>query len=181
MTALKALLMFIWMICLSGYSHAQDLSPKRKFEAVDRRSSKIMDFEEWVQEGLSNGREKPCEPTFGYFIFIVKNSGEVDSLQYFGTLEKTVSEHILNRIRQSKGGWITKGKADQSKYEWFLYPFFDFGNERYTTSNCSPEEKAKQKLLLEVEANLSMVWVMTMGKNISLINTSKNGGGYIKL
>lgn len=165
---------------VSHWSCAQSVSSKYDFVATDKKSGDKVDFEQWVQTDLLATRENPCEPTFGYFVFRVHKSGLVDSVQYFGNLEQRISEHIANRIRISEEGWVTKGKKSKFDYQWFIFPYYDFGPDRYTTSNCSPEDKAKQKLLIDVAEKLAAVWVTTISHNVNLLYVSKNGGGYSK-
>jgi hypothetical protein len=166
---------------LSYASSGQENLLRYEFLRVDKQTGEKIDFEEWIQTKIPSTRERPCEPAFGFFVFRVSSLGKVDSVSYTGTLESEISEGIIDRIRLSQNGWKVSGPKGKTTFQWFLYPFFDFGKDRYTTSNCSPEDKAKQKLLIEVAEKMGAAWVDTIHHSVKILSVSKNGGGYFKL
>jgi hypothetical protein len=122
---------------------------------TDRSSGEKMSITDWFRNGVPRTTENGCNSLFGFFKFRIRGSGKIDSVRYEGTLEKVMSDKIIDNIRKTQGYWKIPGNTPKNASKWFVFPYFHFGKYYYDDkkNNCSEAEKVLQKNLIYILLN----------------------------
>lgn len=160
---------------------SQPPGTKPFFIIVIDEHGKKLDLDGFLNKAIPQAKTGDCNPTWDIFYFRINSAGKVDSLYHDGDLRDDVTAKIISNIYSTETHWkIRKDNKTNEKY-WFIFPYFDYGGTYYEMSDCSLAEKKKQKMLLDMAANMAIISHLVKGGKAVLLTASQNGGPIIKL
>ena len=173
------LLLSVMMFMLPLSVNAQDMK-SITFNFPRNASGNAVLLTDFLQKDVRYSKECDCNSEFGFFYFKVSYPDLVDSISYHGTLSSDRSEKIIENIKETKSYWSFKKGKNNSSSKWFIYPYFDFGDDRNIKNTCTEAEKKLQDAVMIFAENIGQTELSLRRKAGVLLREKINSQREIK-